>query len=176
MIRPGQLPASEVERNALLAMGLSPSPTLLAVFRAGYQSGVNAQKPQREPARVKSEAELGIERLWRDARGEAGHPIRGPRLPMPGTRQVLVVLRRQGSAIGTEVARRAGLSQSNVTALYLPRLRLYGFVSCQDRPDLGSPYGGIMAQEWALTAAGADLAELCEQLDEQPTEQLEDTG
>lgn len=173
-MRSNQPPASDTERLILRSMGLFPDPTLLAVFRAGYQRGINGRTP-RKLERVKSKVELEIERTWREIREEFGHPTKGPKLPMLGTRKVLVTLLRQGSGIGTEVARRAGLSQSNVTAHYLPRLRMYGFASCQDRPDRGAPHGGIMAQEWSLTRAGVVLAELCEEFDDQPAE-LEDTG
>jgi hypothetical protein len=154
----------------LLGLGLSPNRALLSVLRAGYDRGVTAQAAtQRGPQPSKSPAELMIEEIWlRACASGEEDTIRAVKKPSAGSRRLLISIAREGPAIGTNLAHRVGLSQSNVTAIYLPRLLRYGFVDRTERPDLGSPNGGGRnAQEWSLTEAGRELAKWCEEFEKE---------
>jgi hypothetical protein len=74
---------------------------------------------------------------------------------------VLIAL-LDGPAHGSEIARRAGQRQQNVTWVWLPKLRQFRLVETDpwDTPGLGHQGGGRPARVWELTASGRELAEL----------------
>lgn len=99
-----------------------------------------------------------VESIWSRAKQRGGHPW-DRRRPSNGIAAVLLVL-LDGAAHGSEVARRAGQSQPNVTANWLPKLLTYGFVDAMETPGIGRNGGGRPGTEWSLTTAGKQLARL----------------
>lgn len=98
-----------------------------------------------------------IETLWTEARDRVGAP-RERRRPAPGVSEVLTAMFRSGCfpLHGSEIARRSGQGQANVTALTLPKLVRFGFA----QQGLAVRGPGRPAQFWTLTPAGQQLAGL----------------
>jgi DNA-binding HxlR family transcriptional regulator len=100
-----------------------------------------------------------IEKVWMSAAWGSGCKT-DRRRPSAGIRAIILALYRQGATHGSELARRTGQVQSNVTSAWLPKLERYGFAHHLDVPGLGHQGGGRPAHEWELTSAGKALAEL----------------
>ena len=98
-----------------------------------------------------------IEAIWRAARKRAGM-LKQCRLSR-GHRACLMGL-LDDPTHGSELARRVGEQQSNVTNRYLPRLEALGFVQREAVSGLGNNGGGRPAYIWTLTQRGQELAEL----------------
>lgn len=97
-----------------------------------------------------------IERIWTRARDLYGH-VNDRRVPSAGLSALLLAL-LDGEAHGSELARRAGLDQSNATAVHLPKLRRMRLVDGWEVVGIGHQGGGRRASMWALTPEGRALA------------------
>jgi DNA-binding PadR family transcriptional regulator len=102
-----------------------------------------------------------IEAIWGRAKELSGNR-RDRRRPGPSIAALLLSLLRQGSAHGSELARRINASQPNVTAVWLPKLQDYGFVqtAMEHVRGTGVRGNGWRGTGWELTAKGHRLATL----------------
>lgn len=114
-----------------------------------------------------------VEALWLPARNRHGQATRRSndlsgvqsardrRRPSPGITAVLLVLEPAKTLHGSEIARRSGQDQGNVTARWLPRLKQWGFVDVVDTVPTAQvradKRGGRPTVTWRLTARGREL-------------------
>lgn len=107
--------------------------------------------------------EREIERRWMAARNRAGK-FADRRTPSPGITATLTTL-LLGSMYESELARRSGQDQGNLSGQWLPKLQRFGFVDITD--VVAGIGGGNRHREaggarpavfWKLTKAGRELA------------------
>jgi Mn-dependent DtxR family transcriptional regulator len=83
--------------------------------------------------------------------------------PPAGYRAVLLSLDKYDALRGSEVARVAAQSQSNVTTVWLPKMAKMGFVDYVEDHDYTSTHGGRTALLWRLTRSGKTLVRAIKQ-------------
>lgn len=98
-----------------------------------------------------------VEQLWTAARNRHGN-FSDRRTPSAGISAVLLAL-RDGPSYGSEIARRTGRDQGNVSVWLRKLDRFDLIIGGEVIPSQGHQGGGRPAVFWELTRAGCVLAE-----------------